>query len=400
MPSGVPGFRKAYQIRLTSTPGMVSTGDAEIGVSLTLSNEPVLKYKDHADWPSLQDLVRRVTELWLTPSGDEIEHGFQRWRYLYELTAGFYYRQRWPEIEELARRGVSVDEAAEYLAIAMEHHERRQEFAKALRGWIQYRGRPGLDTPLLITSNMAQHGDRDVGEALYGLWRAMKDLEFEGMPRRISEPVRVCDYKIQHCVGVAERMLRSSKGRLGGLIWFHHDEPGRWMADALEAAGIPSLWCPSESVRSGMNDAIANPDNARRIVVASMGGHGTGKNLQHYQQQAFLQFPRQATLLEQVLGRTHRNGQQADELCAVTVNTIDFDHQNLWACLIEALYVHQTTGTRQKAIYATWDPMPRRFPVDFLRERGFTDLPRLDVDTRRRLEETFGDGSDLREALS
>lgn len=394
MPAGIPGFRKAYKLRLTSAPGVVATGDAEIGVSLTIANQPVPKFKQHEQWPVLEELLKQVEELWLTPSGDEIEHGFHKWRYLFELSSGFYYRLRWPSLEELERKGLSRMEAEAYLAQALEHHEARQEFARSLRRWIEYSGRPGLDTPLLITSNMAQHGAENVGGPLFGLWRAMKDLEFDGMPERISEPVRVCDYKIQWAVDWAHDLLKHTKGREGGLLWFHHDEIGRWLVERLREEDIDHLWCPSESIRKGSNDAIRDPKNATRIVVASMGGHGTGKNLQHFRHQRFLQVPRQAPLLEQVLGRTHRIGQRADELIASMCNTTPFDHQNMWACLIDALYIHQTTGSRQKAIYATYDPLPRRYPIDFLRERGFTDVAQLDAEARQRLAEKFGDSSD------
>lgn len=391
IPDGIPGFRKAYRLRLTSTPGVVATGDYEIGVSLTIENESVPKFKQDPKWPDLDKMMKQVEDEWRTPSGDEIEHGFHKWRYLYELTTGFYYKLRWPAIEELTRKGLSEGEAKEYLALALEHHEAKQEFSRALRKWIEYQGRPGLDTPLLVESSMAQHGDRAVGKALYSLWKAKKDLEFDGMPERISEPVRICDYKIAHAVKWAEKLLHKTRGHEGAIIWAHHDDPGRWLADALKAAGLPYLWCPSESVRKGSNAAILDPKNADKIVVASMGGHGTGKNLQHFQHQFFLQFPRQADLLEQVLGRTHRNGQQADELCPATCNTTDFDHQNMWACLIDALYIHQTTGARQKAIYSSYNPLPRRFPADFLRERGFTDVKQLDREAKARLEEKFGE---------
>lgn len=390
-PQGIPGFRQAYRLRLTTTPGVVATGDYEIGVSLTIENKPVAKHKEHPEWRKVEDLMKQVEDEWRTPSGDEIEHGFHKWRYQYELTAGFYYKLRWPSIDELTRRGLGEDEAQVYLDQALEHHEARQLFARALRRWIEYQGRPGLDTPLLVTSNMSQHGHRDVGKPLFELWRAMKDLEFDGMPERISEPVRLCDYKITHAVEWAKALLHETKGAQGGLVWVHHDDPGRWAAEALKAAGLPTLWCPSESVRKGSNSAILDPSNADKILVASMGGHGTGKNLQHFEHQLFLQFPRQADLLEQVLGRTHRNGQQADELNPSTCNTTDFDHQNMWACLIDALYIHQTTGARQKAIYASYNPLPRRYPEDFLRERGFTDIAQLDREARARLEEKFGD---------
>jgi hypothetical protein len=216
-------------------------------------------------------------------------------------------------------------------------------------------------------------------------------MEFDGMPERISEPVRICDYKIQHAVRWAQATIKSTKGQAGGIVWVHHKEPGLWLYEELTRAGVPALFCPSESEKKGSNSAILDPRNANRIVVASITGHGTGKNLQHLEHQLFLQFPRQADTLEQVLGRTHRNGQQADALEPGTMNTTEFDHQNMWACLIDSLYIHQTTGSRQKAIYASYNPLPRRFPADFLRERGFQDIKQLDREAQARLAEKFGE---------
>ncbi len=391
IPEGIPGFRKAYKLRLTTTPGVVSTGDAEIGVSLTICNRPVAYFTKHENWEKLKDLMEQVEDLWITPSGDEIEHGFHKWRYQNELTSGFYYNLRWPEIEELTSKGLSEHEASTYLELALEHHEARQEFSRALRGWIEYSGRPKLDTPLLVTGNMSQHQGRDVGNTLYNLWRAMKDMEFEGMPERISEPVRICDYKIMYGVDWAKKTIKKTRGKQGGIIWFHHKAVGDWLYEELQKAGLPSLFCPSESMRKGSNALILDPANTDKIIVASIGGHGTGKNLQHFEHQLILQFPRQADILEQLLGRLHRNGQRADALDAETCLTTEFDQQNLWACLIDSLYIHQTTGTRQKAIYASYNPMPRRFPADFLRERGFADVAQLDREAQARLAEKFGE---------
>lgn len=384
IPVGVPGFRKAYKLRLTHTPGVVSTGDAEIGTSLTLRNEPV-PYQDHEDFGKLKRLMQRVEDEWITPSGDEIEHGFHKWRFLNELTAGFYYKLRWPTIEELTNKGLSEPQAKDYLKRAQKHHEARQEYASNLRRWIQYKGRPGLDTPLLIANNMSNHGARDVGKPLFAKYTAMKELEFDGMPERISEPVRICDYKIQASVKWARELVKKKKG---GLIWYHHNEVGRWLTEALEAEGLPVVWCPSEAQRKGSNERILDKSNGNKIIVASMGGHGTGKNLQHLEFQRFHQFPRQASLLEQVLGRLHRNGQQADELIPVTTNTTDFDHQNMYACLIDALYIAQTTGVRQKAVYASYDPLPKQYPWDFMRERG--TFGKVDQEAQRKLDEKFG----------
>lgn len=382
----VMGFREAYQLRLTHTPGVVATGDAQIGTSLVLQNSPVKKYTQHKDWPRLKELIDQVEELWISPSGDEIELGFHKWRYLYELSFGFYYNLRWPTLEELGKRGYSEEAAQEALDGALAHHEAHQEYSKELRQWLKYRSKPKLDTPFLVGGEMARNGAANVGAGLYELWSAMKAMQFEDMPERISEPIRICSYKVDHVLQWAQSLKKGE----GALIWFHHQEAGRWIAEVLQKAGLPVIYCPSESHRKGSNAAIRDERNANKIVVASMRGHGTGKNLQHFQRQLYPQFPRDASLIEQVLGRTHRTGQTADVLIAETMNTIEFDHTNMSACLVDALYTHQTMGAPHKLIYSSYNPMPKIFPDNFLRERGFTDISKLDRKAQELLEEKFG----------
>lgn len=385
LPMGVPGFRQAYKMRLRSSPGVVSTGDLEIGVSLIIENEPVANHTKNPKWEDLNKLIKQVEELWITPSGDEIDYGFHKWRYLYELSAGFYHKLRWPTEAELVSTGrVSAREAEAAIEAAKLHHEALQQYHRELRRWLQYRSRPKLDTPFLVGADMHANGSKNVGADLYQTWREAKELEFEDMPSRISEPTRICDYKIEHALEWA----KSRDG--GGLIWFHHDDLGRWIADRLKKEGIDAIWCPADSVRKGSNAIVEDPKNANRILVISIGGHCTGKNLQHFQDQLFVQFPRESAKAEQAIGRTHRNGQKADEIVVHTMNTILFDHLNLSACLVDALYIQQTTGTRQKLCYAGYNPLPKMYPEDFLRERGFMDVRHLDDSTRALLVEKFG----------
>ena len=395
LPKGLPGFRAAFRLRLNSAPGVVSSGDAELGTSLLIRNAPVEEPEAADGYSEVARLVKQVEDLWISPSGDEIEHGMHKWRHLYELTSGFYYNLRWPSVAELVeRRRLSEDESTAYLAQAQAHHAALQAYHKLLRSWLERRGRPGLDTPFLVASDMARHGAEHVNDPdLFKAWREAKDLEFEGMPERISEPVRVSPWKVAHvaALAAAERTAGLAEGEPGGvLVWHWHNEVGRWLVEALEALGEEPLWCPADATRPGSSARILDPASTHKIVVAAMGGHGEGKNLQAFRRQVIAEFPRKADLLEQVLGRTHRYGQQADELVPVTVNTSEFDHQNMSACLIDSLYIHQSTGSRQKAIYASYDPLPLVYPPDFLRERGFADVAQLDPAARAALEEKFG----------
>ena len=395
IPKGLPGFRAAFRLRLNSAPGVVASGDAELGTSLLVRNVPVADPEGVDGHAEVVRLSKRVEDLWIDPSGDEIKHGMHKWRHLYELTSGFYYRLRWPEIAELVeRRSLTSEEAEAYLVEAIRHHVAEQKYAKELREWLKHRSRPGLDTPLLVASDMARHGAANVGPGdLFPLWRAAKDLEFDGMPERISEPVRLSAWKVRHAAvqAAAERdAARAEKAPEGVLVWYWHREVGEWLVEELQALGEDPLWCPADSTRPGSSARILDPANAGRICVVSQAGHGEGKNLQAFQRSVIAEFPRKADLLEQVLGRNHRFGQTADELAPVTINTSEFDAQNQAACLIDSLYIHQSTGARQKAIYASYDPLPRIYPPDFLRERGFVDVKSLDPKAREALEEKFG----------
>ena len=387
LPPQIAGYRKAFNRRLITCPGVTTSGDAEIGVALSLENDPVKDYQKCKGFDVLLQHMKDVEELWITPSGDEIDEGFQKWRYLYELTAGFYHRQRWPDVEELLTRArfkdLSVPEVEAYLEQAQECHELENKYRSSVRKWIEYEGKPGLDTPFLVGGSMYAHGSRDVGARLYQKWTDYRDLQFEGMPERLSEPILVCDYKIKHAAQWALKYKR-------GIIWYENNAIGMMCAEACAEAGLDVIWCPAESRRKGMNQVVQDPRNKDKILVCAMGGHGTGKNMQHFQNTYFLQFPRKAPLVQQVIGRTHRNGQMADELVVHTNNTLDFDAQNASACIIDALYQHQTMGARQKIIFATYNPLPKIYPDDFLRERGFKDVKQLSQDARTALEEKFG----------
>ncbi len=363
----IAGFRKAYDARFRTAPGVVSSGDAEIGTSLTLSNKPVKVSDKYPGYARLEELGTQVTETWTTPNGDEIDHAIHLWKWLNEIYgAGFYNELTWPEADVYAKRkGIAEALAGETITRAKEHHSYGQIYYKTLRRWLEGNSKPKLDTPFLVGSNMSTYGARDVGAELYDPWRDWKDLDFEGRPDRDSRAVRVCDFKIQACVQWATQFADKTEGC---IIWYYHQAVGTWLRQELEAR-LPCeiMHCPAGE---RFNQMMIDTSNKNKIVLASMTAHGTGKNLQHFQHQYFMQWPRPAMKAEQTLGRTHRNGQLADELVVHTNITSIFDQLNFAACLNDALYIQQTTGTRQKIIYCNYDPLPKIFPNSVLVERG------------------------------
>lgn len=383
IPENVGGFRRAFRLRLNSAPGVVSSGDMEIKTSLTFCNTPVSQPELYPGWAVLQDHLRRVDSEWVSPSGDIIEHAIHKWKWIYELTAGFFNQLTWPVPEMYARRkNISIPEAKDIVDRAIVHYQAGQAYASVLRRWLLDKSKKGLDTPFLVEGNMARNGDRDVGDELYAAWYTKKQLDFVGRPDRDATAVRVCDYKIMAAVRWCLEPERRDKG---ALLWVHHQEMGNWVYQALVDAGVPALHCPAGE---SANRAIADANNANKKIVASITAHGEGKNLQHFSEQLFVQWPRPAKTAEQCVGRTHRSGQQADELLVYSLNTTEYDDLNFAACLNDALYIHQTMGPRQKLIYAGYDPFPKIFPTAVLFERGL-DTFRLDEKQQAALAEKF-----------
>lgn len=380
IPFSKAGFRKAYKLRLATAPGVAATGDTEIGTSLNIQTRPVEGHTTCEGWSEVDRLMAQVNDAWVTPNGDEIEHAIHTFKWSFELTAGFYNELVWPDAASLAKRtGIGESEASDLIRAAKVHHEANQTFVRALRKFLQETSLPGLDTPLLVTSNMARYGRANVPLDLFDLWSAAKELEVEGMPTRDSRVVRLCDYKVKHALEWAEGI----KG--GKIVWYHHNAIGDWLTEMAKERGMNPVHCHAGAAGS---KRILDHANADRLIIASITAHGTGKNLQHFEHTYFVQWPRPAIVAEQVLGRLHRNGQEADELLPQINTTTEFDALNFAACLNDALYIHQSTGNRQKLVYAGYDPLPTIFPSEVLRERGFQNR-QLTKEQQEYLDEKF-----------
>ena len=72
-----------------------------------------------------------------------------------------------------------------------------------------------------------------------------------------------------------------------------------------------------------------------------------------------------------------------------TMLSTPFEHHCYAAMLTDALYVQQTTGARQKAVMAQYDPMPTIVPGSVLRERGIPDARVLTRRMARELRDRF-----------
>lgn len=384
-------LRKAYKRRLESAPGVVASGDACVGASLSIENVhvPEERYTSDPKWDSLQALIDRVKDDYQTPNGDEIQCDLHIFKWLVELSTGFYNELIWPTPEQVAsKHSISEGEALDALNAAFDAYGLHQYYSKLLRQFLE-ESPAGLDTPMLVGRAISS-GEigGELAEAFKDWHFALKEIEqrFGFVPERYKRAVRVCPFKINEAVRWCKEF-----GTKGALLWVWHREIGRWLVDALTEAGLEPVHCPA-----GENDTIreiGDPSlggKGDRIVVASMRSHGTGKNLQAFPAQLVVQWPRVAQIAEQFLGRVHRLRVEEfrDHVAVHSLNITPWDHLNMAACLNDAVYQHQTQNPR-KMLIATYNPLPRIFTPEFLREQG-TSPKMLDVRQRQMMEDKFG----------
>lgn len=404
----VSDLRRAYTLRMHTAPGVVATGDNAIGASMELTNcdakgnaygDPTLQWAaTRPGWSELQGLLADVQQAYVTPNGDEIECSLHVFKWMVELSTGFYNEKLWHTPAELAERSELTEKRAAYaLAAAKDAHAHHQLLAREMRGFFEY-SPPGLDTPKELGLRVSQGRTEDIPQIVVELWHEHKaklaeiEAEYGFVPERYSRAVRVCDFKIQAAIEWAKKMK-------SGLIWVWHIEMGRWLNEEMAKQGLSPLYCPA-----GANDTIQgefNPDyggwtDSRRVGVASISAHCTGKNLQRAPHQLVLQWPRNSLKAEQMLGRVHRTGVEKlrDRVTIHTLNILPYDHLNMAACLNDSIYQHQT-GQPRKMVYADYEPLPKIFSPEFLRE-NVGDTKRLNEAQRAMLVDKFGDDWETR----
>ena len=363
LPFDTAGFRRAFQNRLLTSPGVVSSPPDSLGTSLVFSNTKATGMS-----PDLQKHIDNLNDLWVTPSGDELEHAMLVWKWKQEFTAGFYNNLVWPYPEHVSeRRNVNLSAAVELLERSKEHHKALQAYHKELRSWFKSRPhRMGMDTPMLVGNEMLRNGAANVGDQLFDAWMEAKSLWFEDIVERDAAPVRVCPYKLNQAVVWAK-----SNPFKEGIIWYYHQEIGVWLTELLEEACVPVVHCPAGKAS---NDFLTKEGAAKRckgrFIVASLSAHGTGKNLQFLTDQLFVQLPPSEQTAQQSIGRTHRKGQEADEVNITTLISNEIDELALAALLNDAVYVFETQNDQRKLLVGTWNPMPTIYGSSVLLRAG------------------------------
>lgn len=301
--------RKAYRRRLTETPGVVATEEGHVGCSIQITALNV----DLS--PASAAAFRTLRRDWQTPDGWEIMEAMEIWRHARELACGFFYRwdPRPPE---------------EWL-------EARKQWARFVREILRGQRR-GIDTEFQV-AKACRSGDLDC-EAL-DAWQTVRPT-FE--PNTV--PVWVDDAMLKAAAGWLEEER--------GLCWVEHRAFGNRLADL---AGVPYF-------AQGGCDAsgFAIEDYPGGPCVLSIASNSEGRNLQdRWNKNLVVSCPPNGRIWEQLAGRTHREGQLADDVGFDVAMACIEQWKALQQALKDAQYIEHTTGQAQKLRYADLDlPSP------------------------------------------
>jgi hypothetical protein len=301
--------RKGYRRRLVETPGVVSTTEGSLEMSLVIQAQfPKTPFK-------IGSKLEEVRETWMIEE-EVLEEPTALARVCRQLAAGFYYRWVWPNGEK----------DWEWLEARSKWHKEVQTVLK--------RAEKGLDSPLLVYQ-AASKGR--IPSTSFAAWAAVKDR-----PVPPTEAVWLDNFLVNEALSWA----KSCSPEQPGIIWYEHDAVGKKLS---EMGDIPLFAGGTEASALLSNiDAKKNP-----VIVCSIKAHGTGKNLQMYCRGLITTPPASGLAFEQLLGRMHRPGQEADEVWFdVYMHTYEtraaFDQ-----ALGDARYIESTQGQKQKLLYAT-----------------------------------------------
>lgn len=254
--------RKAFHNRLTGTPGVVaSLHDDQVNCSLYIRGQT---YEVNA---TTQANFKRLREEWTTPDGWALSEAMEVWRHARELCLGLHYLwdPRPPD-----------------------------DWLEARRAWAKY-VREELKASRVLDSEKQVADECEAGRLPreeYDAWQKIKDTF------AINQVVQWHDAS---ALDLCAKWLAKSTG----ICWVEHRFFGFELA---RRTGLPYYG------QDGLTDDGRNILDASGSIIASRAANGTGKNLQAWNRNLIVTCPTGASIWEQLVGRTHRQGQTADEV--------------------------------------------------------------------------------------
>jgi hypothetical protein len=295
--------RTAVRRRINDTPGVVTASGGGCDVSLRVQGH-VVETTERTEVAF--DTLRNK---WKTPDGWPLNDGFAIYRHARELALGFFYKwdPRPPDDWLEAKKNWSA-----FCRKVLKSNQRR------------------IDSEKQVALACVQHPEW-YGDEEYKAWVAIRD-SFK--PRTVAVPFD--DSVLNYCASWAEKN--------SGLIWCEHID----FANRLSSmTGLP--YFAGEGLDAQGNSIVSFDGPA---AILSIEANREGQNLQRFSKSLISSPMQQGDRWQQVLARTHRDGQEADEvICDVVVSCLEHV-EAMRIMMTDAQYQEDITGDHQKLLLA------------------------------------------------
>ncbi len=312
--------RRGFQRRLLETHGVVSTAGEQVGCSLYIKGH-VYKTNSVTD-----ENFRILRNEMCTPDGWPLTMAAEAWRVARELALGFHgcWSPRPP--------GFVSREAPGAWLVA------RKNWAAFVRQVLS-RSRT-LDTEKQVAT-ACQAGQLNRDE--YDAWMAIKDT-FRIQPKDVWHDTSA----LEQC----EAWMKKGPG----IVWVEHI----FFGDELERRTGAPYFREGGCDKSGLNlEALSELIKAGKAepkpIIASVFACQAGFNLQPWSRNLLTACPSGAKTCEQIIGRTHRDGQKADQV-EVDILLGCIEGFESWGnAILQARMAKDAMGDEQKILMT--DPM-------------------------------------------
>lgn len=258
--------REGLGRRIRETPGIVAQKSGGCAASI------LLKYWHPKISLEVNELAEKACQKHIAPGGGIILDPVELWRHIRELVCGFYYTfEEEPPKKWLVRRRAWRKLA---LQILMEGH-------------------PGVDTEAAVKGALRR------GELPY----STKTLDaWEEVRRTYTLKNRA----VWLDTSVLEQAIKKAEGHGMTLVWVEYREVGHKLS---EMTGWPFFYS------KGLCKGRPISDWAGQTIILSVNSNKEGRNLQHDWNKNLIVNPMSdGAVFQQLIGRTHRSGQEADEV--------------------------------------------------------------------------------------
>ena len=317
--------RLAFRRRLVDTPGVVATVESPVDASLEIAAIKVDEVHE-----ATEEAFEILRDNWLAPDGRELWDGLEVARKAREIAIGFHYI--WdpePPPEWLIPRRLW----AKFVRSVLKH-SKTLDSESVVRQWVR-----DMSTGVVAKPRHWTVEEFETNKQTLADWLAVRDtFKPNKVPIWIDTTVLdlVAKWAQQH----------------GGIVWSEHTCFGERLERDF---GITYYGRKGRNSLEQLIDdhPLRYPD--RPAICASIPANKEGRNLQFWNKNLIVSMPSSGLIIEQLISRTHRDGQEADEVF-VDVLLSCHEHQIAFnqACK-DADYIQSSTGSPQKLMLAGID---------------------------------------------